>query len=243
MIPKKKGEKGSLEREHPSLYMITKLESIISNTFLIPFRKSKDIQIDLRSTVKNSIFEGNNSVQRGCKLINCNVGRFTYISKETILSNCVMGRFCSIAPQVRNIGGMHPIKDFVSTHPAFYSQSVQKSFVQEDKFEEYKWLDTQKGIQNIIGNDVWIGTGATIMEGTIIGDGAVIAANAHVVKNVPPYAVVGGNPAQVIRYRFTEEQIESLLKIKWWDMEKKFLEKNVEKFENIDKFIEYIETI
>ncbi|MDR0903370.1 MAG: CatB-related O-acetyltransferase [Ruminococcus sp.] len=74
----------------------------------------------------------------------------------------------------------------------------------------------QKG-QLIIQNDVWIGFGATIMGGVKIGNGAVIAANSHVVKDVPPYAIVGGNPAKVIKYRFTEDQIKELQKIAWWD--------------------------
>jgi virginiamycin A acetyltransferase len=67
----------------------------------------------------------------------------------------------------------------------------------------------------IIGNDVWIGSNVTIMSGVTIGDGAVIANNSHVVKNVEPYTLVGGNPAKLIKYRFSKEQIEKLLKIKW----------------------------
>jgi len=71
----------------------------------------------------------------------------------------------------------------------------------------------------IIGNDVWIGQNVTIMSGISIGDGSVIANNSHVVKNVEPYSLVGGNPAKLIKYRFTTDQIEKLLKIKWWDWE------------------------
>ena len=70
-----------------------------------------------------------------------------------------------------------------------------------------------------IGNDVWIGESSTILSGIEIGDGAVIAANSNVVKNVEPYSIVGGNPTKHIKYRFTGEQITELLKIKWWDME------------------------
>jgi virginiamycin A acetyltransferase len=68
----------------------------------------------------------------------------------------------------------------------------------------------------IIGNDVWIGANVTIMSGVTIGDGVVIANNSHVVKDVEPYSLIGGNPAKLIKYRFTPEQIEKLLKIKWW---------------------------
>jgi acetyltransferase-like isoleucine patch superfamily enzyme len=69
----------------------------------------------------------------------------------------------------------------------------------------------------VIGNDVWLGSGCTIMSGVTIGDGAVVAANATVVKDVPPYAIVGGNPAKVIKHRFTEEQISALLLNPWWE--------------------------
>jgi len=70
-----------------------------------------------------------------------------------------------------------------------------------------------------VGNDVWIGAKATVMSGVKINDGAVVAACSVVTKDVPPYAIVGGNPAKIIKYRFTEEQIDSLLKIKWWEWE------------------------
>ena len=70
----------------------------------------------------------------------------------------------------------------------------------------------------IIGNDVWIGSGATIMSGVTIGDGAVVAANSHVCSRVPPYSVFGGNPARLIKMRFSEEIVQRLLQLKWWDL-------------------------
>jgi len=91
----------------------------------------------------------------------------------------------------------------------------------------------------IIGNDVWVASYTTIMSGVTIGDGAVIANNSHVVKNVEPYSLVGGNPAKFIKYRFTEEQIKKLLEIKWWD----WTDEKINAFapllvdSNIDKFI------
>ena len=91
----------------------------------------------------------------------------------------------------------------------------------------------------IIGNDVWISANVTIMSGITIGDGAVIAHNSHVVKNVEPYSVIGGNPAKLIKYRFTPEQIEKLLEIKWWNWD----DEKINEFtpllcnNNIDEFI------
>ena len=84
----------------------------------------------------------------------------------------------------------------------------------------------QKGNINI-GNDVWIGYNATIMAGVTIGDGAIIATNSTVVKDVEPYSIVGGNPANLIRKRFAEGKIEQLLKLKWWDWELGKITKNV----------------
>ena len=92
----------------------------------------------------------------------------------------------------------------------------------------------------IVGNDVWFGRDVTIMSGVTIGDGAVLAANSHVVKNVEPYSVVGGNPAKFLKLRFTPEQIEKLLEIQWWNWE----DEKINKFApllcnpNIDEFIE-----
>lgn len=219
------------------------IKSLVLNIFRLSLWEKDNIKVDLRSTVIGSRFEGNNSIQKNCQIINCQIGRYSYVSRETSLTNCIVGRFCSIAPGVKNVGGEHPVNGFVSTHPAFYSHELHDSFVKLDKFEEYKWVRKNEGVQNVIGNDVWIGTGATIMEGLTIGDGAVIAANAHVVKDVPPYAIVGGNPARVLKYRFTPEQINCLLKIKWWDMDENFLKQSADKMENVDTFLAYIEKI
>jgi acetyltransferase-like isoleucine patch superfamily enzyme len=91
-----------------------------------------------------------------------------------------------------------------------------------------------------IGSDVWIGSHVTIMSGVKIGDGAVIAANSHIVKDVPPYSIVGGNPAAVIKYRFCENQIEKLLKIQWWNWSDEKINEHLVYIlnDNIDEFID-----
>jgi serine acetyltransferase len=89
------------------------------------------------------------------------------------------------------------------------------TFAQEDLFEERRKI--------VIGNDVWIGTRVFIRDGVSIGDGAVIAAGAVVVSDIPPYAIAGGVPAKIIRYRFREAEIEQLLEIKWWEWDERSL--------------------
>ena len=125
-----------------------------------------------------------------------------------------IGHYCSIAADVEILLGGEHRYEYVSSFPfnVFHEEHAE--------IEAFR----SKG-DVIIGNDVWIGRRAMILSGVTIGDGAVIAAGALVAKDVPPYAVVGGNPAKVLRYRFTEEQIASLLAIKWWDWpEEKVLE-------------------
>ena len=112
-----------------------------------------------------------------------------------------IGNYCSIGGNVNiYLGGNHRI-DWISTFPFPISNYLGHPATKGDV---------------VIGNDIWIGNNVTIMSGVTIGDGVVIANNSHVVKNVEPYSLVGGNPAKLIKYRFTPEQIEKLLEIKWW---------------------------
>lgn len=123
-----------------------------------------------------------------------------------------IGNFCSIADNITIcLGGNHR-HDWVTTFPFGH--------ILKDKFNTFNGAGHPSSNGDvIIGNDIWIGANVTIMSGVKIGDGAVIAANSHIVKNVPPYTIVGGNPGRVIRLRFSEEQVQELLKIKWWDWE------------------------
>jgi virginiamycin A acetyltransferase len=123
-----------------------------------------------------------------------------------------IGKFCMIASGVSFImNGANHLTDAISTYPfAIFGNGW------EDAMENKAYPN--KG-DTVIGNDVWIGHNATIMAGVEIGDGAIIATNATVVSDVEPYSIVGGNPARLIRYRFPEEKIAELLKIRWWDWE------------------------
>ncbi len=143
----------------------------------------------------------------------------------------IIGKFCMIASGVRFImNGANHLTDSISAYPfAIFGND---------------WKDAMNGKSypskgdTIIGNDVWIGHNATIMPGITIGDGAIIATNSTVTKNVEPYSIVGGNPATLIRKRFSAEQITQLLSIKWWNWDIEKITQNVQhltnnNFENI----------
>lgn len=133
----------------------------------------------------------------------------------------IIGKFCMIASDVTFImNGANHLSDAISTYP-FAIFGGDWSQAMEGKQYPSKGNTT-------IGNDVWIGYGATIMPGVTIGDGAIIATKSVVTKDVEPYAIVGGNPAREIRKRFSEEEISQLLEIRWWDWPIEKITENVQ---------------
>lgn len=140
-----------------------------------------------------------------------------------------IGNYCSLATSlVFFLGGNHR-SDWVTTYPFN---------VLRDKAKHIKGHPSSNG-DIVIGNDVWIGRNVTIMSGINVGDGAIIATNSTITKNVEPYTIVGGNPMRVIKKRFSEEQISDLLNIKWWFWDDNKVEENYELLcsDNIDNFI------
>lgn len=140
-----------------------------------------------------------------------------------------IGSFVSIAQNVNISQGNHSI-DGVSSHPFFLLKRF--GFLENDKAKEIP-----KDGPVVIGHDVWIGRDVTILSSVNIGNGAVIAAGAVVTKDVPPYAIVGGVPAKVIRYRFDEETIEKLLALEWWCWGDQKIKENVDLFFDTKKFL------
>lgn len=187
-----------------------------------------------------SVFEGKNRICNGTLIVNSKIGYASYIGINSTIINTIVGKFSSIGPNVSIVRGQHPTHIFVSTHPAFFSMRKQAGFTytSEQLFEEFKYSDEEHKYSVTIGNDVWVGDGTKIMEGIIIGDGAIVAAGAIVTKDVPSYAVVGGIPAKIIKYRVENEEIEFLLNLKWWDKNEEWIKENAKYFYDIKVFME-----
>lgn len=175
-------------------------------------------------------FEGFNAIGKNTKFSG-SMGFGSYISNDCII-NASIGRFTSIGPEVNTPIGIHPYESpYVSTHPMFYSTKCQNghTFATSTLFEEFL-------PPVVIGNDCWIGQRVLIKGGVNIGDGAVVFSGAVVVKDVPPYAIVGGVPARVIRYRYDEQTIERLVKTKWWNKSIGWIKEHWSLFSDIESF-------
>lgn len=151
----------------------------------------------------------------------------------------IIGKFCAIASDVKFL-----------FNAANHTQKSLSTYTFPEFYEEwgYKIDDIAAAFDNkgdiIVGNDVWIGYDAKILAGVTIGDGAIVAANAVVTKDVPPYAIVGGVPAKVIRFRFEEAIIMKLLSLKWWDWSKDVLKKAIPMIQSgdIEGLLKYAQT-
>jgi acetyltransferase-like isoleucine patch superfamily enzyme len=149
-------------------------------------------------------------IAENCLVINSTMKSFNSVGGNSIVQNTNIGSFCSIANNVYIGLGAHPT-DYFSTSTLFYrvSNTFNLKIVDDNlDFSEYQLTE--------IGNDVWIGARVTILGGVKVGDGAIIGANAVVTKDVPPYAIVAGVPAKIIRYRFPPDKVGQLLKLQWW---------------------------
>ena len=196
--------------------MLQILKNVLFN---IRYRiKNKNLSISLSLvTIRNCSFGYHNRIYDNSILSNVSLGDYTYIGGDSRIMNTVIGKFCSIGPSVW-IGGLpsHPL-NLKSTFPGFYQKDSSYYGIEP----EYEYNESEFK-QVIIGNDVWIGARAMIMDGVTAGDGAVIAAGAIVTKDIPPYAIVGGVPAKIIKFRFPEDKIKEMLASEWWN-DKKYL--------------------
>ena len=142
------------------------------------------------------------------------LGAYSYSQSDSKYIKYI-GRYCSIGKDLTVMGDAHPI-NWVSTNPIFYNSQRYETFSKEKhhvNFPEYHISSDEISI----GNDVWIADRVTLKGGVRIGDGAVIGFGSIVTKDVPPYAIVAGSPAKIIKYRFPEGMIKDFIEMRWWN--------------------------
>lgn len=173
----------------------------------------------------NNDLDKKSVIYRNVKIKGSKVGAYSYISPNTEIENAEIGRFCSIADYCRIGMGTHNTNQ-ISTSPIF---------TQKSNGTKVKWVDVNVNDSPLLkvklGNDVWIGSRAMILGGVTVGDGAIVGAGAVVTKDVPSYAIVGGVPAKVIKYRFSKRLIELLMDFKWWYYPEDVLKEHIGRFQ------------
>ena len=172
-------------------------------------------------------------VDSATEFYNSTLGKFSYVGYDSQVFNTQIGAFCSIGDFFLCGGASHPM-DWLSTSSAFYSGG---NVVNKTKLAKYQIPPTK---QTIIGNDVWVGLRVTIIAGVTIGNGAIIGAGSVVTHDVPPYAIVAGVPAKVVKYRFPEEVRKKLLESQWWDLPDEVIKEAASELRNPLMFLEKI---
>jgi phosphonate metabolism protein (transferase hexapeptide repeat family) len=177
--------------------------------------------IEKTAKIKNAVFGVYTYVDERARVTDSSMGDYSYVLHDSEIIYSSIGKFCAIAPFVRINPGNHPY-----WRPAmanFTYRSHDYGLGENDQ----EFFDYRKSQKVNIGHDVWIGQHSLIMPNTTVGVGAVVGGGAVVTKDVPPYAIVGGVPAKIIRYRFEPVVVQSLLRIQWWNWTRSQLEERI----------------
>ncbi len=213
-------------------YIRNKIKAVYRINYLypkkFPFSKFYSLVPKIILNSKGSLIRENVIIENWNRIEE--FGNNIFIGRNTLIDNCsVIGSYTSISFDVK-IGLVNHRLDLISTSPYFYDK--KKGWVGEMK---NKIIDPV-----IIGPDVLISSNCVILEGISLGIGCVIGSGSVVTKDVPPYAIVGGVPAKIIKYRFSDDNIEKLVNSKWWDEDPEKLKKLSDNFNNVDSFLKHL---
>lgn len=199
---------------------------------LIVFKLLRKIRL---TGVRLSTVHPTSKLESGTMFHSSTIGRHSFCGYDCDISYADIGNFVSIANGVVIGGGLHPM-EWVGMSPVFYEgrDSVKAKFSQHER---------PPALRVLIGHDVWIGRAAIVLPGVTIGDGAVVGAGAVVTKDVPPYAIVAGNPARPIRYRFDEATVQRLRATAWWLLDDAALHRLGQHSNNVQMFLDHYESL
>lgn len=168
--------------------------------------------IDPTATLRDSHAGAYCEIGARTTLLEVTLGDYSYVVNDSQIAYATIGKFCSIAAMTRINPGNHPMHRASQAHFSYRASAYFPG--ESDEQEFFAW---RRSHHVTFGHDVWIGHGAIVLPGRSIGTGAIVAAGAIVTKDVPPYTIVGGNPAKPIRRRFPEKIAEQLMELAWWD--------------------------
>ncbi len=224
-----KSHKNKAKKEIEVIHRITVSDELLAylnehRVYFTPFGNCK-VQGRFRPT-DQLVFPSNGRIEPYSNYINgsflFSMGSFSF-TRSVFPINTVIGRYCSIGARVSVMGIDHPISRFTTANITYDRQAITNAqfFKDHPEIENFQInnQEPKNTLSATIGNDVWIGEDVTIARGVSIGDGAILASKALVTKDVPPYAIVGGVPAKIIRFRFPQNAIDRLVQLKWWNYE------------------------
>jgi acetyltransferase-like isoleucine patch superfamily enzyme len=208
-----------------------KLITNIFKNFFFLFKYRLSHLISLNKIDKNALIDNTVNIGKNCDIRGkVSIGKHTYVNNGTLIASGSIGSYCSIGYNTQ-IGLFEHPTDLLSTSPKVYKSKI---------FQSNLWPIDDVLMPPKIGNDVWIGSNSIILQNVIISNGAIIAAGSVVTKDVPPYAIVAGVPAKVIKYRFSEKSINLLNKLNWYNWSEEFLESKLSLLIDVEKNYEKI---